>query len=75
MEEIFLEIQEFLALKLRKPFTILISTISDSSESRLFAISIAISLGDFLKILDNVWQGRVISPCVLSVELPSELNH
>ena len=54
MEEIFLEIQEFLALKLRKPFTILISAISDSSESRLFAIAIAISLGDFLKILDNV---------------------
>ena len=62
-------------MKLRKPFTILISAISDSSESRLFAIAIAISLGDFLKILDNVWQGRVISPCVLSVELPSEFNH
>ena len=53
-EEIFLEIQEFFALKFRKPFTILISENSDNSGPRLFEISIAMSLGDFLKILENV---------------------
>ena len=53
IDEAILEIQEFLALKFKKPLTILISTISFKSESKLFAISVAISFGDFLKILEK----------------------
>ena len=73
--EILFEIQELFALKLRKSFMTFISTISDKSESIFSAISIAISFGDFLRILEKEWQGKVTSPCVLSVDVPNESSH
>ena len=58
-----------LAEKLRKPFTEVISQISDVESPNLSRTSSAISKGDFLNTLDKEWQGIATSAKDVSVEL------